>query len=274
MSIKERILQKLNIRPQNKEFLLPFNHVDFFYWKPRDGSLNFGDHLSYVIVTKILADNNLLLEEETTDNSRLLALGSVLHFANNNNTIWGTGFNGKISLDEHQYQNLDVRAVRGPLTRDFLLGRNIAVPEIYGDPALLIPHIFKGKFQKSPKKDYAIVPNLHDLSIARANNWKNVISPLNSWNKCITEILEAEFIIASSLHGLILAEAFGIPARYIRLSSEENMFKYNDYYQGSGRSGEMEYAQSVEEALEMGGMQPLNFNHQKLLEAFPLDLWK
>ncbi|WP_148233503.1 polysaccharide pyruvyl transferase family protein [Pseudopedobacter saltans] len=274
MSIKERILKKLNIQQPVKEFRLPFNHVDFFYWKPRDGSLNFGDHLSYVIVSKILADNNLLLEEETTNNSRLIALGSVLHFANEADTIWGTGFNGKISLDEHTYQNLDVRAVRGPLTRDFLLRRNISVPEVYGDPALLIPHIFTGKFQKSTKRKYSIVPNLHDLSIARTRNWENIISPLNSWNKCITEILEAEFIIASSLHGLILAEAFGIPARYIRLSEEENMFKYNDYYQGSGRSGEMEYARSIEEALEMGGMQPINFDHKKLLEAFPLDLWK
>lgn len=274
MSIKEKILQKLNIQTQKSEYSLPFNHVGFFYWKPKDGSLNFGDHLSYVIVTKILADNNFLLEEETFQNSRLIALGSILHFANNNDIIWGTGFNGKISLEEHKYQNLDARAVRGPLTRDFLLERKISVPEIYGDPALLIPHIFKGRFQKLPKKKYAIVPNLHDLTIARSKNWENVISPLNSWNKCITEILEAEFIIASSLHGLILAEAFGIPARYIRLSEEENMFKYNDYYQGTGRSGEIEYANSIEEALEMGGMQALNFNPQKLLEAFPLDLWK
>ncbi|WP_353138616.1 polysaccharide pyruvyl transferase family protein [Pseudopedobacter sp.] len=274
MNIKEKILQKLNIQSPTAEFRLPFNHVDFYYWKPRDGSLNFGDHLSYVIVSKILADNNFILEEETTDNSRLVALGSVLHFANNDDTIWGTGFNGKISLDEHKYHNLDVRAVRGPLTREFLLSRGIAVPQIYGDPALLIPHIFKGKFQKSPQRKYAIVPNLHDLSIAQANNWKNVISPLNSWNKCIAQILEAEFIIASSLHGLILAESFGIPARYIRLSEEENMFKYNDYYQGSGRNGEMDYARSIEEALEMGGMQALKFDHQKLLQAFPLDLWK
>ncbi|RRN77026.1 polysaccharide pyruvyl transferase family protein, partial [Pseudoxanthomonas sp. SGD-10] len=239
----------------------------------RDGSINFGDHLSYIIVTKILADNGLLLEEETTTQSRLLALGSVLHFANTGDTIWGTGFNGKIKLEEHKYANLDVRAVRGPLTRNFLLERGIEVPEIYGDPALLLPHIFPKKFTKNQNKPFVIVPNLHDLKIAKEKEWKNIVSPLNSWNKCIKQILEAEFVIASSLHGLIIAEAYGIPARYIRLSEEENLFKYNDYLMGTGR-GEIEYARTIEEALEMKGMSPIQFDHSKLLSAFPLDLWK
>ncbi|MFD1630594.1 polysaccharide pyruvyl transferase family protein [Pseudopedobacter beijingensis] len=275
MSFTQKILRKLNIiqeAPQNNS--IPFNHVDFFYWRPRDGSLNFGDHLSYIIVTKTLADNGFLLEEETSKNSRLLALGSVLHFANSNDTIWGTGFNGKVGLHEHTYQNLDVRAVRGPLTREFLISKGIDTPEIYGDPALLLPHIFPNKFKKTGIKPYVIVPNLHDLRIAHQNAWDNVISPLNSWNKCIEEILNAEFVIASSLHGLIIAESFGIPARYIRLSDEENLFKYNDYYLGSGRKGEIEYATSIEEALEMKGMPPIQFDYQKLLSAFPLDLWK
>src|SRR5690606_27315212 len=119
-----------------------------------NGALNFGDHLSYVIVTKILADNGFLLEEETSKPSRLLALGSVLHFAQNGNTIWGTGFNGKVGLEYHTYQTLDVRAVRGPLTRNFLKQRGIEAPAVYGDPALLLPHVFPDKFVKNPKKPF------------------------------------------------------------------------------------------------------------------------
>ncbi len=270
MSIKEKILRKLNVLPASPT---TFNHVDFFYWRPKNGTLNFGDHLSYVIVTKILADNGFLLQEETFRPSRFLALGSVLHFANSGDTIWGTGFNGKISLEEHTYTNLDVRAVRGPLTRDFLIKRGIETPEVYGDPALLLPHIFPGKFKKKATKPFVVVPNLHDLKIAKEKGWKNIVSPLSSWNKCISEIMEAEFVIASSLHGLIIAEAYGIPARYIRLSEEEGLFKYNDYLMGTGR-GEIEYARTIEEALEMKGMAPFQFDYKKLLNAFPLDLWK
>lgn len=274
MSFTKKILNKFGLTyATDKENRLNYNHVELFYWKPHHtNELNFGDHLSFVIVTKILADHGYLLEEETPMQRRLIALGSVIHFANNNDTIWGSGNNGKIKLEEHQYTQLDVRAVRGPLTRDFLLNKNIAVPEIYGDPALLLPHIFPGRFNKNPKQKYVVVPNLHDLKIVESLGYKNIISPLSSWNHCIQQILEAEFVIASSLHGLIIAEAYGIPARYIRLSEEENLFKYNDYMMGTGRK-EIEFARNLEEALEMGGMSTINFDYKKLLAAFPIDLW-
>src|SRR5699024_5466721 len=157
-------------------------------------------------------------------------------------------------------------------SREFLLNRGIDAPDIYGDPALLLPVVFPNRFKKVPKKPYVIVPNLHDLRIAQDAGWKNIISPFSSWNRCVEEIWQAEFVIASSLHGLIVAEAYGIPARYIRLSNEENLFKYNDYMLGTGR-GEIEYAKSVDEALEMGGMPSLQFNSSKLLNSFPFDLW-
>lgn len=275
LNIKNKLLKKLKLAnkqgtPIDANF--PFKHVDLYYWKPIDGGLNFGDHLSKVIVSKVLADKGHLLEEETKFNRRLLAVGSVIHFAKNNDVIWGTGVNGKVDISEHTYQNLDVRAVRGPLTKKFLNNRGINVPEVFGDPALLLPHVFPNRFVKKRLKSYVTVPNLHDLQKAKTQGWKNLVSPMNSWNKCITEILEAEFVIASSLHGLIIAEAYGIPARYVRLSETENLFKYNDYLMGTGR-GEIEFATSVEQALKMGGMAPPQFNAQKLLNAFPLDLW-
>ncbi|WP_207432137.1 polysaccharide pyruvyl transferase family protein [Sabulibacter ruber] len=276
MPLSERILRRFSFKnpaPDVQPDSLNYNHVDLYYWKPLNGSQNFGDHLSKVIVTKVLADRNHLLEEETKHQRTMLAIGSVLHFASDNDVIWGTGVNGKVDVNEHTFSRLDVRAVRGPLTREFLMKRGIPVPEVYGDPALLIPHIFPGRFKKDPQKEYVVVPNLHDLKIAKVLNLKNVISPVWGWNKCVEEILKAEFVIASSLHGLIIAEAFGIPACYIRLTETENLFKYNDYLHGTGR-GEIEFATSVAQALEMGGMQPPKFDAQKLLDAFPIDLWE
>lgn len=252
---------------------LQYNHVSLYYWKPISGGLNFGDHLSKIVVTMILADNGHTLEEETPSNRRMLAVGSVIHFANTGDVLWGSGVNGKVDISEHTYAGLDVRAVRGPLTRDFLMHRGIKVPEVYGDPALLLPKLFPNRFSRRSLKPYVTVPNLHDLKIAQAQGWKHMISPMSSWNKCITEILSADFVIASSLHGLIIAEAYGIPARYIRLSETENLFKYNDYMMGTGR-GEIEYATTVEQALEMGGMAPPKFDADKLLDAFPMDLWR
>lgn len=250
----------------------PFPHVDLFYWKPAGNRLNFGDHLAKIIVGKLLAEHGHMLEEETSAHRRLLAIGSILHFADDGDVVWGSGINGKVDLAAHQFKNLDVRAVRGKLTRDFLVQRGIAVPDVYGDPALLLPHLFPGCFVKNIQTEYVVVPNLHDLLLTQKSNMQHIVSPLWSWNRCVEQILKGELVIASSLHGLIIAEAYGVPARYLRLSEEESIFKYNDYMSGTGRA-EITPAFSIEEALEMGGMAPPKFDPKPLLKAFPLDLW-
>lgn len=273
MILRDKIFRQSRRRQPAVSDKIKYNHIELFYWKPPQGGLNFGDHLSKIIVSKILADKEHSLEEETNVSRRLLTIGSILHFANDNDVIWGSGINGKIDLAECKFKQLDVRAVRGPFTREFLLHKKINVPEIFGDPAFLLPIIFPSRFKRESKQAYAVVPNLHDLKIVQANNWKHIVSPLWSWNKCVTEILKANFVIASSLHGLIIAEAYGIPARYIRLSETENLLKYNDYMMGTGR-GEIEYAKTIEEAVEMAGMPPPDIDTQKLLDAFPSDLWR
>jgi pyruvyltransferase len=39
-------------------------------------------------------------------------------------------------------------------------------------------------------------------------------------------------VLSSSLHGIVLAEAFRIPARMLRLTENEPLYKYQDYYEG------------------------------------------
>lgn len=248
--------------------------IDVFFWQPASGARNFGDHLARVLVTKILADRGHVIEEAVKAPRRLLTIGSVLHFARTGDVVWGSGVNGKaVDEDHHRYASLDVRAVRGPLTREFLMGRGIAVPEVYGDPALLLPWVFPGRFQPLRRKAHVVVPNLHDLEELRRRGVADLVSPLQGWNRCIAQILEAELVVSSSLHGLVIAEAYGIPARYVRFTDTEKPFKYDDYTMGTGR-GRIEAATSIEQALEMGGMAPAVFDAQRLLDAFPIDLWE
>lgn len=271
MNLVNHLLNKLTrTRADDKEIFFP--QVALFHWRPAGNYQNFGDHLTKIIVSKLLAEQGHVMDEEVSQNHRLFAIGSVLHFAADGDTVWGSGVNGKVDIDAHQFNTLDVRAVRGTLTRDFLMARDIVVPEVYGDPALLLPHLFPGRFVKNTKIDYVVVPNLHDLALARQTGLQNIVSPLSSWNRCVQQILKGELVIASSLHGLIVAEAYGVPARYLRLSEVENIFKYNDYMSGTGRSN-IQPAYSVEEALEMGGMTAPVFDPKPLMAAFPLDLW-
>jgi pyruvyltransferase len=252
---------------------LPFPYVDLYNWAPQDGRVNFGDHLSEIIVRQLLALRGLSLDQEVNKSARLLAIGSILQYSTEGDHIWGTGWNGKVPESMFTAKSLHIHAVRGPLTAEFLAQRGFVVPQVYGDPALLMPYLFKENFAVNPRRDYVFVPNLHDESILPPG-MPHVISPLQGWNNVITQILEAKLVLASSLHGLIIAEAYGIPARYVRLTQTEDPFKYKDYYLGTGRlESELQFASSVEEGLEMGGMPGLRFNHQPLLDAFPLHLW-
>lgn len=244
--------------------------VEVFSWEPGDGRRNFGDHLARVIAQAAAARRGLTLDEETKAPRRLFTVGSVLHFARDGDTIWGSGVNGKIPLDRIAARRLDIRAVRGPKTATVLRDMGMSVPEVYGDPALLLPTLFPGRFRPEPVRDYVIVPNLHDLPLIEDR--ERLVSPLMGWNRCVAAIVSARFVVASSLHGIILAEAFGIPARFTRFSTTEDAFKYDDYAQGTGRPS-LEPASSVEQALDMGGHPPIAFDADRLLDSFPFDLW-
>ncbi len=75
---------------------------------------------------------------------KLIAIGSMLSFAKDDDVIWGSGINGKLLDTKHyKFSRLDIRAVRGPLTRNYLRENfQVKAPEVYGDPGLLIPYYF------------------------------------------------------------------------------------------------------------------------------------
>lgn len=229
---------------------------------------NFGDLLGPVVVKGLVRNAGL---DPQAGGGRLLSVGSVLHFARDGDVIWGTGVNGKVDSSKHQFTRLDVRAVRGPLTRDFLISRSIKVPPIYGDPALLLPetvpelHGWVGE----PTRDVTVVPNFHDYP-----EWCDlgvVLDPRRPLRKCLEAIARSRLVVGSSLHAIVVAESLGIPARTVR-SQVEHETKYADYYLGTGRP-DFTIAASVEEAISLGGEQPPQWSPEPLRESFPYDLW-
>lgn len=270
-----RVRRLFSSKPKSTQAAgLPYPTVDLWFWNPAGHGVNFGDFLSKVIVSLVLAQRGRTLDDEAVAARQLLAIGSVLHFARDGACVWGSGVNGKIPVERHGFAALDVRAVRGPLTRRFLSERGIDAPEIYGDPALLLPSLANGRFSRTSEREIGFVPNLNDIGILSQFDLRGlpVISPKRSWDRCVADILGCDLVLASSLHGIIVAEAYGIPARYVRLTENEDLFKYADYYSGTGRP-DYRYATSVAEALAMGGEPPAIFDASQLLNAFPFDLW-
>lgn len=161
-------------------------------------------------------------------------IGSILSgtFIDENTIVWGSGnLNGSIG-------NVNVKkvcAVRGPKTRDLLLKRKINCPAIYGDPALLIPYYYYPYVQKKYK--LGIIPhhtNINNGLITKFKNNKDVtiidFTHYDSFQSVVKRILECEFILSESLHGLIISEAFRIPNMRIIIRNIRQDFKYQDWF--------------------------------------------
>ena len=244
------------------------------YLPMRSRTNNFGDLLGPLIVARIL-DRARLDQTETSVRGKLLTVGSVMHFARSGDVVWGTGVNGKIPASFHRYQSLDVRAVRGPLTRRYLQARGIEVPEVYGDPALLLALLFPELVALSTVKTTSVlvVPNLNDARPSGGGEpGQHWLDPRTEVMASLRRIVQSELVVGSSLHAVVVAEAFGIPARRVH-SPAESSFKYEDYYEGTGRSNVAAGA-SVAAAIELGGAATgSTWSGQDLLDAFPYDLW-
>lgn len=227
---------------------------------------NFGDLIGPALVERIVAERGLQQPAETT---RLVTVGSIMRLTQPGDVIWGSGVNGK-SMDTGASPALDIRAVRGPHTRAMLLETGAHVPEVYGDPALLWPRYFprESYLDGGDLRAITVVPNLNDRASVAG---PNVVSPLGDLHDIVRRIAQSEFVCGSSLHGIVIAEAFGIPARLIR-SGVEPSFKYDDYYAGTGRAS-YSVAATVDEAVAMGGESPPVFDSDALLAAFPADIY-
>ena len=261
--------------------------VELFSWNPRLPLLpgktgrslmpamsrqanNFGDMLGPALTSRLLAEFGIV-NRASDSTARLLTIGSVLHFARDGDIVWGSGRNGKIAVHHHRFSALDVRAVRGPLTADFLQTLGVEAPRVFGDPGLLTARMFPELLSSSGKDKHALTisPNFNDFGALRDR--RNVLNPRGPLINCLARIANSDLVVGSSLHGIIVAESYGVPARLVRPHHESD-FKYRDYYLGTGREVP-ETAPDVATAIRMGGAPPLEYDSAPLIETFPYDLW-
>jgi pyruvyltransferase len=228
---------------------------------------NFGDMLGPHIVARLRT--SLGLGPARSRSQRLLAVGSIMHLARDGDVVWGTGINGKML--QEAYPRLDVRAVRGPLTAERLRRGGVHVPDVFGDPGLLIPRLWTDDELGIERgtTGTVLVPNLHD----RARFPADAVDPQGDFAACIRTIASADLVVASSLHGIVVAEAYGVPAVLVT-SSTEPPFKYDDYYAGTGRARPAAVA-TWQEGLDAAPAPPITgWSPEPLLAAFPADLWE
>lgn len=261
--------------------------VEAVHWNPRKWRVpglgtrfgprlnNFGDLLGPLVVERMARRERLLdVPPPAPPHSRLLSVGSVIHFGRDGDVVWGSGVNGKMDASRYLFRDLDVRAVRGPKTRAFLQSRGIETPPVYGDPGLLVADMFPeyGLRSRVRTRSVVVIPNLNDIGTVPARYSSHVVNPTEGLVRCLHAIAESDYVVASSLHAIVIADSLGIPNRLVA-SRAENPFKYEDYYLGTGRDP-IEPSRSVEEALARVAVAPaLSWDPEPLSRAFPRDLW-
>ena len=125
--------------------------------------------------------------------------------------------------------------MRGNLTKGRILNSGNAA---LGDPGLLVSSVFAHVESASKKHAFGVIPHYTDKENTQLKEFLkryphvkflDILSDVDSF---ISAMTECEFILSSSLHGLIMADSFGIPNQWLVISDkvEGNNFKFHDYY--------------------------------------------
>lgn len=199
--------------------------MNLYYWKAKR---NFGDLLSGLLLERFCGLKSKWVEPAEAE---LVMCGSVLeHLPDNySGVIAGAG-----KLHEEVKLNLPlakILALRGPLSAKGLKG-----DFVLADPGLLADELVK---IENKEYNLGIVPHWTDTVLEfdqRFLKYKpHIINVADDPLHVITEIAKCKKIVSSSLHGIILADAFGIPRRIelaprmISHASEGGEFKWKDY---------------------------------------------
>lgn len=223
---------------------------------------NFGDLLSAVVVRRL--GNVQPIHVSSRYSGKLLAIGSVVGAAKSNDVVWGSGLIRPRKVDGKQVTFL---AVRGPKTRANVDGD---VPEVYGDPAILLPMVYAPP-RPTLKFRIGLVPHYVDRLAHSPDPAVLSISVRNTdWRATIDRIVSCELIVSSSLHGIVAAEAYGVPAVWIRPQTEiiGGEFKFLDYYEATGRFEQVPADFDLGfSRLEKRATPPPNLESAALLEA-------
>jgi pyruvyltransferase len=175
-----------------------------YWWKGRP---NFGDELGPLLLEHF---SDLEVEWAPVVTADLITVGSLLHQLP---LDWSGIVAGSGSLFENKLvplKSATVLGVRGPLTARGL--------ELKGDYALGDPGLLANELVVAHKEhNLGLVPHWSDTELEHRPEFKKykplIIRPEGDPLEVLRQIGSCRKIVSSSLHGIIVADAFGIPRR-------------------------------------------------------------
>ena len=190
--------------------------IKLHYWNEQN---NFGDQMSPFIVSQVSGRE---VEWAPPHKAELYAVGSL---AGNGAELpearyWGTGIQNPQAAYKNGVSCNGTAFVRGPITGEIFKQLGVKDVETIGDPALLLRDLYE------PKP----IPNVGEFWM---HHWSKE-AHTEHWTHYVDMIANASVVFSSSLHGLIVADAYGVPNAW-RPRIHMCKIKFFDYFLSQGR---------------------------------------
>lgn len=188
-----------------------------FWWIGRP---NFGDALAPLLLERFAG---VRVSWSPPELAEVAVIGSIATMLPRqfSGTLLGIGLARDVPID---LSRATVRALRGPLT-----ARAAGVDEVaLGDPGLLAPLLLEQR--PLVRHRLGVVPHWQDRSLASRFPEARLIDVAAPPLDVARAIASCARIVSSSLHGLIVADALGIPRRWETFPRVQGGgFKFADY---------------------------------------------
>jgi hypothetical protein len=224
----------LELERRARELGVPASKRPRLWWMEAPYPGNLGDIISPYIVEKLTGFPPSL---RSARNSAIV-VGSIIKFAEDKTKVWGSG---TPRMTDKLNPNADYRAVRGPLTRQLVLESGGKCEPVYGDVACFMPKIYWPEVEK--KHDLGLIRHMVHLNRPIRLEGVQEISVIRIGDEeieaFIRELLACRKIVSTSLHGIILAHAYGIPAEWATFQDGQQGLKgdetkFWDYFESVG----------------------------------------
>ncbi len=226
---------------------MDMHQIKLSYYQ-KDPLPNFGDDLSPCLVEHV---TGFPVHHVDHDSAELFGAGSILgHWTGRKRAykktfldllqrqrplaIWGTGLIRPKAL---HLPRCEVLALRGPLTQQYAGLRHVPV---LGDPGILAKELVP---QTTKSRTIGIVPHYVDknhpvIQSMHTERDFRIIDVERPCKQVCADISSCHLILSSSLHGLVVADSYGIPNARLVLTDQiiGGDFKFKDYALGVERA--------------------------------------
>lgn len=195
--------------------------------------INVGDLVSVYLIERI--SRRPVHAVSTVFLPHLTAVGSTIGSSSKQSYIWGSGsIDGKVPL--RGVDPAKIFALRGKRTQALLeqiTGQRITVP--LGDPAVLMPNFYDRAVPIT--HEIGLIPHFDEIDslfglFRQSFEGVKLIDPRMVPEAFVDEMRSCKTVMSSSLHGLILANAYDIPTVWFSASDKllGKTWKFLDYY--------------------------------------------